>query len=153
MPAMIFTSVDLPAPLSPMRPTTSPGATSSSTWSSACTAPKRLVTPRSESKDPFAFISVPSRSAGFAGARRAGRPARPTPRFLLLFLSYCNPAALQSDAKAEVQICDTVQKLSFTMRSEEHTSELQSQFHLVCRLLLEKKKKKNTQCIQSCSGN
>src|SRR5689334_24642889 len=29
-------------------------------------------------------------------------------------------------------------------RSEEHTSELQSQFHLVCRLLLEKKKKKTT---------
>src|SRR5689334_23535141 len=28
-----------------------------------------------------------------------------------------------------------------TPRSEEHTSELQSQFHLVCRLLLEKKKK------------
>src|SRR5689334_25218695 len=28
-------------------------------------------------------------------------------------------------------------------RSEEHTSELQSQFHLVCRLLLEKKKKIN----------
>src|SRR6266481_4937598 len=32
--------------------------------------------------------------------------------------------------------------LAFTFeRSEEHTSELQSQFHLVCRLLLEKKKK------------
>src|SRR5689334_23844360 len=29
-------------------------------------------------------------------------------------------------------------------RSEEHTSELQSQFHLVCRLLLEKKKKNYT---------
>src|SRR5689334_24643711 len=29
------------------------------------------------------------------------------------------------------------------LRSEEHTSELQSQFHLVCRLLLEKKKKQN----------
>src|SRR6266481_6477086 len=29
-------------------------------------------------------------------------------------------------------------------RSEEHTSELQSQFHLVCRLLLEKKKKKQS---------
>src|SRR5689334_24215073 len=28
-------------------------------------------------------------------------------------------------------------------RSEEHTSELQSQFHLVCRLLLEKKKYKH----------
>src|SRR2546427_9220761 len=30
------------------------------------------------------------------------------------------------------------------VRSEEHTSELQSQSNLVCRLLLEKKKKKHT---------
>src|SRR5688572_31726347 len=30
----------------------------------------------------------------------------------------------------------------FVVRSEEHTSELQSQSNLVCRLLLEKKKKK-----------
>src|SRR2546425_2181485 len=30
------------------------------------------------------------------------------------------------------------------VRSEEHTSELQSLAYLVCRLLLEKKKKKNT---------
>src|SRR2546422_8229164 len=29
-------------------------------------------------------------------------------------------------------------------RSEEHTSELQSRLHLVCRLLLEKKKNQNT---------
>src|SRR2546422_1570997 len=29
-------------------------------------------------------------------------------------------------------------------RSEEHTSELQSRLHLVCRLLLEKKKKRQT---------
>src|SRR2546422_6344311 len=29
-------------------------------------------------------------------------------------------------------------------RSEEHTSELQSRLHLVCRLLLEKKKKEQT---------
>src|SRR2546422_4213417 len=29
-------------------------------------------------------------------------------------------------------------------RSEEHTSELQSRLHLVCRLLLEKKKKSNS---------
>src|SRR5687768_18000817 len=32
----------------------------------------------------------------------------------------------------------------FPPRSEEHTSELQSRLHLVCRLLLEKKKKKKT---------
>src|SRR5258708_8015714 len=31
------------------------------------------------------------------------------------------------------------------LRSEEHTSELQSPDHLVCRLLLEKKKKKQSQ--------
>src|SRR2546426_8883420 len=33
-----------------------------------------------------------------------------------------------------------------TDRSEEHTSELQSPCNLVCRLLLEKKKKKNILC-------
>src|SRR2546422_4133598 len=37
------------------------------------------------------------------------------------------------------------------MRSEEHTSELQSRLHLVCRLLLEKKKKKNhTDGVLTC---
>src|SRR5688572_31581089 len=34
------------------------------------------------------------------------------------------------------------ERLQRTFRSEEHTSELQSQSNLVCRLLLEKKKKK-----------
>src|SRR2546427_3305458 len=43
------------------------------------------------------------------------------------------PAPLSSAA-----LCAT----SAAMRSEEHTSELQSQSNLVCRLLLEKKKKK-----------
>src|SRR2546427_7399410 len=33
-------------------------------------------------------------------------------------------------------------------RSEEHTSELQSQSNLVCRLLLEKKKKKKTNSVR-----
>src|SRR5437660_5112546 len=36
-------------------------------------------------------------------------------------------------------------------RSEEHTSELQSRGHLVCRLLLEKKKKKKIQIITKIS--
>src|SRR3712207_7273521 len=34
-------------------------------------------------------------------------------------------------------------------RSEEHTSELQSRQYLVCRLLLEKKKKKHIQTVRS----
>src|SRR2546430_5791306 len=36
-------------------------------------------------------------------------------------------------------------------RSEEHTSELQSQSNLVCRLLLEKKKKKKRSKQQECT--
>src|SRR5689334_4490472 len=35
-----------------------------------------------------------------------------------------------------------IEAIRLEIRSEEHTSELQSQFHLVCRLLLEKKKNK-----------
>src|SRR3989442_15547200 len=35
-------------------------------------------------------------------------------------------------------------RMSVAFRSEEHTSELQSRPHLVCRLLLEKKKKKSS---------
>src|SRR5689334_24707991 len=44
-----------------------------------------------------------------------------------------HPAARQAPAAVDLR--------RHQLRSEEHTSELQSQFHLVCRLLLEKKKK------------
>src|SRR2546422_1268137 len=37
-------------------------------------------------------------------------------------------------------------------RSEEHTSELQSRLHLVCRLLLEKKNNRSTRVCVSISG-
>src|SRR2546422_7674956 len=36
-------------------------------------------------------------------------------------------------------------------RSEEHTSELQSRLHLVCRLLLEKKKRRQERSYLPCS--
>src|SRR2546422_7394405 len=36
----------------------------------------------------------------------------------------------------------------YRTRSEEHTSELQSRLHLVCRLLLEKKKKRYTPVVR-----
>src|SRR2546427_4589370 len=41
---------------------------------------------------------------------------------------------------------------SATRRSEEHTSELQSQSNLVCRLLLEKKKKRVSNTSERFSG-
>src|SRR5258708_34539993 len=43
--------------------------------------------------------------------------------------------------KSEVETVGGEQAGSDQLRSEEHTSELQSPDHLVCRLLLEKKKK------------
>src|SRR5258707_14916232 len=42
-----------------------------------------------------------------------------------------------------------IQGREVTTRSEEHTSELQSRQYLVCRLLLEKKKKTTTQMLGS----
>src|SRR5690348_17505761 len=39
------------------------------------------------------------------------------------------------------------QVIRLSRRSEEHTSELQSPVHLVCRLLLEKKKRNSTRYI------
>src|SRR2546422_7971728 len=53
----------------------------------------------------------------------------------------------QRDAKRMVAIALRTrwrrQRLPADLRSEVHTSELQSRLHLVCRLLLEKKKKRN----------
>src|SRR2546427_2312462 len=50
--------------------------------------------------------------------------------------------AAQSPLATKTVICSTFE--GFGGRSEEHTSELQSQSKLVCRLLLEKKKKTRT---------
>src|SRR5438445_4568119 len=43
------------------------------------------------------------------------------------------------------QVCRRFRDRRCRSRSEEHTSELQSRQYLVCRLLLEKKKKKNAE--------
>src|SRR6266516_4315062 len=77
---MVLTRVDLPAPLSPTSPTTSPGATSKSTPSRACTAPNRLLTPLRARSGVLEFIL----SRPFL-RRRGGPPrGRPAPRLSLL---------------------------------------------------------------------
>src|SRR2546422_3122493 len=48
-------------------------------------------------------------------------------------------AVFQVAVAAEIDVRDRRQR-HLVARSEEHTSELQSRLHLVCRLLLEKKK-------------
>src|SRR3989475_8524739 len=51
-------------------------------------------------------------------------------------------SALEQQREVVERVTGQVTHLHDLVRSEEHTSELQSQSNLVCRLLLEKKKKK-----------
>src|SRR5436853_4393407 len=70
------------------------------------------------------------------------RPPRSTLfPYTTLFRSY---VAAQVPVVADPQSRDENPRdtAAYVLRSEEHTSELQSLRHLVCRLLLEKKKKK-----------
>src|SRR5438309_7953143 len=67
------------------------------------------------------------------------RPPRST-LFPYTTLFRSSPVALSAGGtfRSTVVVSTTV-RVPPQPRSEEHTSELQSQFHLVCRLLLEKK--------------
>src|SRR2546422_3119975 len=57
-------------------------------------------------------------------------------------------ARLEHDLRDCKTLLDAFAQVLLRKRSEEHTSELQSRLHLVCRLLLEKKKKKSINSIQ-----
>src|SRR5205809_4031120 len=57
------------------------------------------------------------------------------------FCPFLHPFQQQLYYMKKLVASNTLGRLS--ARSEEHTSELQSRLHLVCRLLLEKKKKYN----------
>src|SRR5207249_11782384 len=54
------------------------------------------------------------------------------------------PARMRAAREAILVAAGCLAATRMASRSEEHTSELQSRFDLVCRLLLEKKKKKTT---------
>src|SRR6266853_6360534 len=54
-----------------------------------------------------------------------------------------SPLARLASARRRVSRAATRSRVAPRPRSEEHTSELQSQSNLVCRLLLEKKKKQS----------
>src|SRR2546422_11513128 len=56
-------------------------------------------------------------------------------------------AILVTHSYVLVETCALVQNRLGIDRSEEHTSELQSRLHLVCRLLLEKKKQRAARLV------
>src|SRR4051794_41449983 len=83
------------------------------------------------------------------------RPPRSTLfPYTTLFRSERHPGATVRIGALATQLLGELQRARFSaleraqeeidVRSEEHTSELQSPVHLVCRLLLEKKKKEQT---------
>src|SRR2546427_8181272 len=77
------------------------------------------------------------------------RPPRSTLfPYTTLFRSLSDGAAEVRDGLAR-PVLPEVAVQTISNRSEEHTSELQSQSNLVCRLLLEKKKKKNSKKTNS----
>src|SRR2546422_1517324 len=74
---------------------------------------------------------------GAGGGRRGhglSRSLRVSETMLSILTLSVTPACLRLSVRARFT-------LSARRRSEEHTSELQSRLHLVCRLLLEKKKR------------
>src|SRR5207253_8031739 len=80
---------------------------------------------------------------------RGGESSEVAPRVRLLGLSYilvfgaamvqiiAQPSGVEAEALGGLMVLGGV--IVILVRSEEHTSELQSRGHLVCRLLLEKK--------------
>src|SRR5699024_11261261 len=50
------------------------------------------------------------------------------------------------------EVSTSIQLVAVGSRSEEHTSELQSRFELVCRLLLEKNNERKGQCVRGEVG-
>src|SRR2546422_5500375 len=73
----------------------------------------------------------------FRSLRGTDAHAAPAPRCRVSTVPHADPRR----ARGRRGHCCRRSRDGGTRRSEEHTSELQSRLHLVCRLLLEKKKK------------
>src|SRR3989449_4868765 len=84
-------------------------------------------------------VGVAAAEGGFTASTGSGQPTASTLVPAGVLGHWSMPSGTPSRSVSNGQpLASTVD----TDRSEEHTSELQSRLHLVCRLLLEKKKKK-----------
>src|SRR3989449_6005412 len=96
---------------------------------------------------PYFGGSAARRAAGNPTARTSP-PSAPTPARKVRRLTFTSKSGRSDGASLGTEIIESRGALISSLlsgphagwRSEEHTSELQSRLHLVCRLLLEKKK-------------
>src|SRR2546430_8707576 len=95
--------------------------------------------------DPW-FLGFPCRGSQRSGWRRMTGKHGPSDDNLLHVIAATEKELEAKVAQAKVDAQRIVEE---AQRSEEHTSELQSQSNLVCRLLLEKKKHNMTVSIYS----
>src|SRR2546422_8807521 len=91
--------------------------------------------------DAFVQMAAAAAAAGLLGALTGAVILR-TRALTLLMLTLAITSIILEIANKATWLTGGADGLSGVVRSEEHTSELQSRLHLVCRLLLEKKKNK-----------
>src|SRR5262245_62574212 len=112
---------------------------------------EQCLAPILKRKDIVMIDNLPAHKA--AGIREAIEARGATLRYLPQYSPDLNPiempfsklkASLRKAAERTIpRLRRRIARFACTLRSEEHTSELQSLRHLVCRLLLEKKKHAN----------
>src|SRR3712207_8434957 len=96
----------------------------------------------------------PPRSTLFPYTTLSRSPAPPRgPRRGVPLLTCTTPGSTASIMAGASAPAPSRGSIEFILRSEEHTSELQSRQYLVCRLLLEKKKKSTSIFLQPCPSS
>src|SRR5689334_23992056 len=90
---------------------------------------------------PVAVAAAPGAAGGAAGGDAAGDEAKDEFEVVLEAAGDKKINVIKEvRALTSLGLKEAKELVEAAPKSEEHTSELQSQFHLVCRLLLEKKK-------------
>src|SRR5690625_6688253 len=85
----------------------------------------------------FAFFAIVAGDRGFLAARGVSSWLEISAQLGILAIA---AALLMIGGEVDLSIGSMIGAAGMVLRSEEHTSELQSRGHLVCRLLREKKK-------------
>src|SRR2546425_12738366 len=118
---------------------------SAALWNAFVRPPARAsasATPDTASVESVVRTAGPAVDSGPDSARVAAQPAPTPPPTVVPPVGAGGPSYIVLLARSEIRRRIRASAGS-TYRSEEHTSELQSLAYIVCRLLLEKKKKKS----------